>query len=246
MSEDPSSSLEPLSRDWVYDGKLNLLKIRAWDEKDFFHGFHLGEPDLKSKDTASWCKLHSKSNLYLLKQVHSNLVEDVRLSSLNGELVESDGWFLDREAVEKEEGSTFGVLSADCAPIILFSQEEKCSAVLHSGWRGAASNILSEALKKFRNAKTVEMAIGPSAGSCCYEFEREIAEKYFRQWIDAEGVYQEGKLSVKRVIELQAVQAGISRDRILVSEICSICDSRCYSFRRQGQDSGRQVSFVGV
>ncbi len=238
-----SPSLEEI---WAYEPKTNLLKIKSWEEKGLFHGFQLGLPDLKNKDTTDWCKLQARSDLHLLKQVHGNRVVDARVDSSNQGLAEADGWFLDQDSAENVTDSSFGVLSADCAPVIIFSEQEKSSAILHSGWRGTAKNILSQGLKKFANAKNVEIAIGPSAGLCCYEFERETAERHFKHWLKAEDAYQAGNLSVKKVLEQQAIEAGISKDRIFVSQLCSICDHRFFSFRRQGKDSGRQLSFVGA
>ncbi|MCB0345829.1 MAG: laccase domain-containing protein, partial [Bdellovibrionales bacterium] len=43
---------------------------------------------------------------------------------------------------------------------------------------------------------------------------------------------------------LQLESRGVGRDRILLSNSCTISSSKYFSFRRQKDLSGRQVSFV--
>ena len=41
-----------------------------------------------------------------------------------------------------------GVLTADCAPILILDYKKKIIAAVHAGWKGAYKNIVIKVLKK--------------------------------------------------------------------------------------------------
>jgi len=229
---------------WIYDKERNFVSIESWESNGFIHGFQLGAPDLRSKDTRKWLEIHSMDSLRLLNQTHSSIIHNTSILSSTDQLPEGDGWFASKLLAEKSQEDAFGVLSADCAPVIIFSRQENKAAILHSGWKGTAKNILKHALGKFSELEQVEIGIGPAAGICCYQFEEATARVNFSSWFEEDGVYEAGNLSIKEILKLQAVEAGVEENSILVSDVCTMCDENCYSFRRQGSESGRQLSFI--
>jgi YfiH family protein len=125
------------------------------------------------------------------------------------------------------------VMVADCLPVLLGSKE--AVAALHVGWRGLAAGVLEEGVSALRELGGGEIGavIGPGAGVCCYEVGDEVHEALG-------GRHREGAR-----VDLKAV-AGERLRRMGVAEVsdlklCTICDRRFFSHRREGDRAGRQA-----
>jgi polyphenol oxidase len=129
------------------------------------------------------------------------------------------------------------VLTADCLPVVLGT--DGAVAMVHAGWRGLAAGVLEEgvrALRELGGDGDLVAVIGPGAGPCCYEVGEEVHAAFG-------GAHRVASPSARK-IDLKA----IARDRLLaagVSEVrdvavCTICDERFFSYRREGARAGRQ------
>ena len=139
------------------------------------------------------------------------------------------------------------VLTADCLPVALGM--DGAVAIVHAGWRGLAAGVLEEgvrALRELGGDGDLVAVIGPGAGPCCYEVGEEVHAAFG-------GVHRiefpparasPAGASTGRRIDLKA----IARDRLLAAgasnvrdvAICTICDERFFSYRREGARAGRQ------
>src|SRR6202034_674597 len=80
-------------------------------------------------------------------------------------------------------------------------------------------------------------AIGPSIGVCCYEVGPEVAQRFAQQ-----GPVH---LDLRAINEAQLRAAGVAN--IWKSGECTFClPGRFYSFRRERQQAGRMLSFIGL
>ena len=50
--------------------------------------------------------------------------------------------------VEVIKNITIGILTADCAPILLYDSSQKIIGCIHSGWKGALNGIIKNTIKK--------------------------------------------------------------------------------------------------
>jgi polyphenol oxidase len=75
--------------------------------------------------------------------------------------------------VTNQRGVALGILTADCVPILMASQDGTVIGAAHAGWRGALSGIIEATLDAMEsigaNGKTITAAIGPSIGQQSYE-----------------------------------------------------------------------------
>jgi purine-nucleoside/S-methyl-5'-thioadenosine phosphorylase / adenosine deaminase len=126
------------------------------------------------------------------------------------------------------------VLTADCLPVVLGS--EGAVAALHAGWRGLAAGVLEEgvrALRELGGEGEIAAAIGPGAGPCCYEVGDEVHAAFG-------GAHRHGRnLDLSALARERLVAAGVAR--IEDVGMCTICDERMYSHRREGAHAGRQA-----
>jgi YfiH family protein len=133
------------------------------------------------------------------------------------------------------EGVAAMVLAADCLPVVLGARG--AVAALHAGWRGLAAGVLEEgvrALREVGGSGDVVAVLGPCAGRCCYEVGEEVHAAF-------RGAHREGRLIDLRAIASDRLRAaGVTEVR--EAPLCTICDQRFFSHRREGERAGRQAA----
>jgi YfiH family protein len=240
-----------------------ILSVQEWLAAGLEHGFMNSQLDVSLEGGGDWRKVYPNSELKLLKQVHGvNTIvvaaDDVAKNS--GEPLAADGWCVDLQRAPRNQA--WGIKTADCAPIIIYIKKIQIAYVLHCGWRGTVDNylplVLKQAFETYRcTAEDIEICIGPSAGVDCYDVGDDVlapAEKNFL----ALGGSQEALTHVlvkknekyyfnnSALLKEQSLLLGVPNTNIYIIQDCTICDKSYFSFRRQGEASGRQVSFVKV
>jgi polyphenol oxidase len=129
------------------------------------------------------------------------------------------------------------VLVADCLPIALAAPG--AAAMLHAGWRGLAGGVIEEgvaAVRELAGRAPAAAAIGPGAGGCCYEVGEEV-HAHFAAYDARRGARN---LDLAAVARAQLTEA----DEVLDAGLCTICDERFFSHRRDKGITGRQAGVV--
>ena len=173
-----------------------------------------------------------------LRQIHSCVVKDV--SDLSGDrITEGDALFTDRRRM------LIGIRTADCVPILLADRKSRVVAAVHAGWRGTAAGIVSATLEQMKtDPDDVVAAIGPSIGGCCYEVGPDVAHQ-FGTWVPELGHTQTPtKVDLKTINRIQLERFGVCD--IWVSPDCTFCQPQYFSYRREKEEAGRLISFVGL
>lgn len=153
-----------------------------------------------------------------------------------------------------------GIVTADCVPILVASEDGCRVGAIHAGWRGLAAGVIENALEAFGGGGSDPVpgwraAVGPAARGCCYEVDepvrRALSERYASD-LDAEvlapgrpGRFQlDLPLLATRILEA----SGVDSTRIGVSHrVCTICDpARFESYRRDGATAGRLRHFIAA
>ncbi len=142
-------------------------------------------------------------------------------------------------------GALLAVTAADCVPVFLADRESPAIALLHAGWRGAASGVLArglEAMARLRGtaARSCVVHLGPAICGACYEVGPEVLARFDRR---AAG---KGRLDLRVWLAAEAVRLGVPRDAVSVSTWCTSCDrGRLHSHRASGGRDGRMAAFLG-
>ncbi len=150
--------------------------------------------------------------------------------------------------ITKEKNIAIGVVTADCLPVFLYDKKNKAIGVIHAGWRGLASKIITTTIIKMRdhfktNAQDLQAYLGPSAGVCCYEVQAEFLSHFPQSLIEerSEKLFFNPK---------NAGIAELVENEVLINHIdtshhsCTICSEQYCSVRRQKEKAGRQPSFI--
>jgi YfiH family protein len=176
-----------------------------------------------------------------VKQIHSSIV----LSAADiPDPAEGDA------LISAQPGVTVGVRTADCVPILLVDPTIPAVAAIHAGWRGAAENIVAATVRELAThwntrPENIRAAIGPSIGVCCYEVGPDVAHR-FRTWIPGmENAAGRVHLDLRAVNEKQLRALGVND--VWKSGECTYCTAdKFFSFRRDREQAGRMVSFIGL
>lgn len=194
------------------------------------------------------------TSLVFARQVHGRGV--VRIDDIpHGVVVvgEADGLVTDRAGV--------GLVAqtADCAPVLLFDPDRPAVAAVHAGWRGAAQNIVGEAVRTLgaeygSKPERLVAAIGPAISAARYRVGPEVLE-VFRGVLgeldrgivgppDPEGG---ATLDVAEVLRRQLTAAGVAESHIERVAACTFDDRRFFSSRRAGGGRfGGQGGVIGL
>ncbi|MCA9249688.1 MAG: polyphenol oxidase family protein [Phycisphaerae bacterium] len=152
--------------------------------------------------------------------------------------------------------------TADCPTIVVYEPNRKTLGIAHSGWKGSCLNIaarLSEQMKSMHGETATNWsawaAVGPCAGACCYEIKEDVAGQVKENALNPNEVLRhetsstgESKLylNLPLMIAQQLEQCGIAPERIALPSQCTICDTRFYSYRRQGPNAGQAALLAKI
>jgi len=208
--------------------------VAAWSEiHGLEHGFG-GRRELPARPATTLRQVHGRD-------VH--LADDIASGETPG-----DGLVVERP------NTIAGVWTADCVPVHLVAPVERVAAVLHCGWRGTAAGIIPAAVSLLEDrwnvrAATLEAALGPSIGGCCYSVGEEVRGRFLERAGEELGRAgfreQGGVLFLDLRTFLAAEFAGLGVRRVHTVGPCTGCRTDVlYSFRR-GSGRGRQLSWIG-
>ena len=136
------------------------------------------------------------------------------------------------------------VRTADCYPILLADIHHHAVAAIHAGWRGTAGKIVLHALEGMHTefgtrAADIRAAIGTGIGVCCYEVGPEVASQF--------GLSGAGRIDLAEANRSQLLSAGVENRYIDILGNCTRCNSgQFHSFRRDKEQAGRMISFIGI
>ncbi len=189
-------------------------------------------------------------------QTHTtNVIEVKKKDAGNGiirqnEFVDVDGM------VTNEEGLVLATFYADCVPLFFIDKENKAIGLSHSGWRGTVGRIGKETIRLMSEKygtrpENLICAIGPSICMDCYEISREVADvfaKEFKEHVE-EILIDKGDdkylLDLWKVNELILMEAGVRKENIAVTNVCTCCNSKLlFSHRASNGKRGNLGAFL--
>lgn len=159
--------------------------------------------------------------------------------------------------VSNAEGVLAAVKTADCVPVLLGDPVSGAFAAVHAGWRGTLAGAVVvgvERLAKEYDARpeNLRIAIGASAGPCCYEVGSDVIEAFTKQFADGEKLFTETRPGHAMVDLLKANRdqlqsAGVLPERIHTAPICTMCRTDLFfSYRKEKSLHGKVGRLMAV
>lgn len=199
---------------------------------------------------AASCLGFAPDALVTLNQVHSNRVLTLEGRPAPGERQEADA------VVTAVPGLALGVLTADCAPVLLADAEAGVIGAAHAGWKGAVSGIIANTVAAMRalgaRADRIVATIGPTISLDNYEVGPDFVDSLLAGHRDAAnrvatpaGGREHFDLPGFVFDQLHDAGIALAHD----TGLCTYADARRYfSHRRathEGTTTGRQISIIG-
>ncbi|HAJ94598.1 MAG TPA: peptidoglycan editing factor PgeF [Actinobacteria bacterium] len=216
--------------------------------------YHVGEDrDLVRRNRQLVLKnnLNIKAEyIYSVRQVHgSNIV------SIDKDIRHTDG------AIPEDadclmtclKNKPVMVMGADCALILIADIGKRAVCAVHAGWKGTFNKILGKSLEVFcsrfdSKEKEIHIFFGPCIRGCCYNIDNRLADKFRNRFGEGKYLFDRGETPFLDIVELNMVQLrdfDIPEDNIYDSRICTGCDRKYYSYRREGL-TGRHGAIAAI
>lgn len=154
-------------------------------------------------------------------------------------------------------GITLGILTADCAPVLLADAHAGVIGAAHAGWKGAQGGILENTLcameKLGAERERVAAVIGPCIAQVSYEVGPEFIARFGQddraQFFIPSTREAHHRFDLPAYVAASARRAGLRAIAILAMDTASD-PTRFFSYRRttlmSEPDYGRQLSAIGL
>jgi YfiH family protein len=154
--------------------------------------------------------------------------------------------------VAARPGHAVRVVTADCVPILLASEDGTRVAAVHAGWKGTLARIVQKTVQAFGAgaAPALRAYVGPSVGPCCYKVgqeRRDLFREAFPGWLEEPEEPEEPlRLDLQKINALQLLESGLPAEAVRVEARCTACSvGLCCSYRRDGDAAGRMAALIG-
>jgi YfiH family protein len=192
------------------------------------------------------------ARLVTVHQVHSPDAIYVNSPFPDDERPRADAMVADRP------GLALGILTADCAPVLLADPEAGVVGAAHAGWKGALGGVVEAVVAAMELRGARRGRIAAAVGPCIARRSYEVDEAFLRRFAEADPEHErffspgrEGhhQFDLERFVLARLAESGLTRVEALGEDTYSQPE-RFFSYRRathRGEaDYGRQVSLIAL
>nr|WP_198980772.1 peptidoglycan editing factor PgeF [Herbaspirillum sp. ASV7] len=147
-------------------------------------------------------------------------------------------------------GAVCVMMTADCLPVLFCDRAGTVVGAAHAGWRGLAAGVLEHtvAAMRARGAADILAWLGPAIGPDNFEVGAEVKEAFVQQQAGAQAAFRDypgrpGKYlaDIYHLARLRLAAVGV--DQVSGGGLCTVADTRFYSYRRD-RVTGRMGSLI--
>jgi len=151
----------------------------------------------------------------------------------------------------QERKRTLIMFFADCMPIYIYIPKIRLVGLVHSGWRGSIRDFPLKVIRFIKNSYNVEsreifVSVGPSIHACCFEVKEDFINQLPREYSNFI-IKRENKTfyDLTALVKYQFGKEEIPNSNIEISDICTFCNSKFYSFRRD-KTLNRNLGYIFI
>jgi len=154
-------------------------------------------------------------------------------------------------------GLALGILTADCAPVLLADPKARVIGAAHAGWKGALAGVLEAALEAMEKLGAVRDRIGAAIGPCISQDNYEVGDDFRSRFLEQGAKHRRFFVPSDREGHHRFDLPGFAAYRLTAAGVGSverlgICtyppENGFFSFRRtthaKEPDYGRQISAI--
>jgi len=211
-------------------------------KKDIFKNLKIIKKKIKS----------NPRKIFLLNQIHSNKFYyiDKKSKPNNNELVGD-------ALITNKSNTPIGVLTADCAPVLIFDSENKVIAVIHAGWKGTFKEIIRKVvkfmIKKGSSVDNITAIVGPSISLKSYEVKQDFIKKFIKKDVKNKIFFKNTRdkiyFNLNKYIVHQLKSLNIKKIEVINKDTFNIKNnffSARRSKSRNENDYGRNISIIMI
>jgi len=191
--------------------------------------------------------------LVTVYQVHSAEAVTVERPWASEDAPRADALATDRP------GLALGILTADCAPVLLADTEAGVVGAAHAGWKGALGGVAEAAIAAMEalgaRRERIAAAIGPTIGAESYEVGEDFRERFLAEDPASSAFFRRPDGAARPFFDLSGyvagrlTAAGLARVAAHDGDTCAD-EARFFSYRRachRGEpDYGRLLSAIAL
>ena len=206
-----------------------------------------------NKNIVIACKKISRSykKLILLNQIHSNKFFLIQNFKFSKKKLIGDALITDQKKI------IIGILTADCAPVLIFDNKLKIISAIHAGWKGAYKGIIQKVIKEFKKrgseTKNLIAAVGPCISQKNYEIQNDFKKKFLKQTKKNKFFFKKIKnktyFSLNKYIVSQLKEFGVKKIDIIDQDTYNQKNnffSARRSLHKNQDDYGRNISLIMI
>lgn len=205
---------------------------------------HFGNKNLTTESIKT---LYPNLLLSRVKQTHSDSIHF--LDANNTPATES------ADAIISENKSTaLCIATADCMPILIYGKNTKYIAAVHAGWRGILNQITLKTLGllKVRDValSDLQIIVGPHIQYESFLVREDVLNLFRAQGLQSTDYIEvsedQYRIDMFAMLSKQLIQMGISKQNIQNCGLNTVSQKDWHSYRRDAQNSGRNLSFISL
>lgn len=160
--------------------------------------------------------------------------------------------------VTNQTGIALGILTADCAPVLLADADAGVIAAAHAGWRGALAGVVDNVVAAMIELGASRAGISAAVGPCIAQASYQVGPEFRGAFVDAdaangtwfcEGNSDRWHFDLSGFVAERLRAAGVGAVARLEEDTCADAD-RFFSYRRsclKGEpDYGRNLSAIAL
>ena len=193
----------------------------------------------------------NKKKLILITQTHSSKVIRITKNNLDKN-IKADG------VITSLNNVVLGILTADCAPVMIYDDKNKFVCNLHSGWKGSLNNISQTAIKLFDKyqikRKNLTAIVGPCLGVKNYEVDKNFQRIFIEKNIKYTKFFRyknkkKSYFNLRALINYQLSELGLKKIYNINRDTYS-SENLFFSHRRSthkgGKTTGRLINLISL
>ncbi|MBS3796239.1 peptidoglycan editing factor PgeF [Pseudoalteromonas sp. BDTF-M6] len=203
-------------------------------------GEHVGDDTSHVAQNRALLNAHLPAPAHFVQQVHGIHIHTL-VDNSDTAHIEADGLFT------RCAHTPLAIMTADCLPVLLASDDGEEIAALHCGWRSLQGGIIEKAIPLFHSpAAKISAWLGPAIGPKAFEVGAEVRAQFLALDGAHEAAFKahgEKFLADLSLLATQKLQ-GLGVTSIADAQQCTYSLAEQYfSYRRDGQ-TGRMASVI--
>ncbi|MFC5559566.1 peptidoglycan editing factor PgeF [Ureibacillus thermophilus] len=187
-------------------------------------------------------------------QTHSDNVYKVTAEDSGRGALSKDTAIPNTDALyTKEPNIVLCTFTADCVPVIFYSEKSGIIGVIHSGWQGTVKEITRKVFEHLQkneqcDLKDVHVHLGTAISQEKFEVDGDVYKKFKQLGYADEFIYfnpETGKYHIdnQQTVKKQCELSGIPSEHITIDATCTFKNPQGFSYR-ENKKAGRHLTFI--